>query len=151
MTEKDLNDIYFCRIPLEGLAAACAARHANDGDLAFLADAIAGMEAELRASDPHAFFDANVQFLDRIHHLSENPILLRILSVIEKHALRYRYLAHIERPEMLTLSLDGFRRIYDAIASREAGAAEQRTISVMRDAQRVISAALRERLDAEQA
>ena len=151
MTEKDLNDIYFCRIPLEGLAAACAARHATAEDLAFLEDAIGHMETELRASDPRAFFDGNVQFLDRIHHLSGNPILLRILSVIEKHALRYRYLAHIERAEMLTLSLEGFRRIHEAIASREPDAAERRTIRVMRDAQRIISAALRERLDGERA
>lgn len=144
MTQEDLEAIYFCRIPLEGLAAACAATNATDAEVAHLKEMLGVMSAKLKDSDATGFFDANVAFINRVHESTGNKVLASILAVIEKQALRYRYFAHISTPRMLDNSFAGLNDIYAAVQSRNPARAKRVAINLMKEAKRIISAALAE-------
>ncbi|KAA0972178.1 GntR family transcriptional regulator [Aureimonas fodinaquatilis] len=144
MTEQHLQEIYFCRIPLEGMAAAEAAKLATEEDLERFQDFLKHMTAAMAAKDSKTFFDHNVAFITHIHSITGNRILTDILQIIEKQALRYRYFAHITSHLMLELSQNGLSEVYDGISSRRPGQAKQTTMRIMRDAQHLIAAALRE-------
>lgn len=141
----DLEDVYTCRIALEGLAAAAAVRHLGTADLEALHALMARMEAALGARDARAFFDHNVAFLRRIHEAAHNPTLMRLLGGIDRQTLRYRYIAHRHADEMLGFVLDSYRRIHDALAKRDAAAARRETETTMRGARAIIARVLVER------
>jgi hypothetical protein len=79
-----------------------------------------------------------------MHRATDHKTLLRILSVIEKQASRYRYLAHIHSDSMLPFVLKGNSNIFQGISSRKAGRARSATLSVMAEARQIIMGALRE-------
>lgn len=144
MTEEDLEAIYYCRIPLEGMAAARAATNASADDVAFLGQRLADMTRALKAKDPKTFFDNNVAFINRIHSSTGNPVLARILNIIEKQALRYRYFAHVRTPRMLANSHRGLNEIFAAVSAGESARAKRAAVEVMREAKAIIGTALRE-------
>ena len=145
MTEADLAEIYFCRIPLEGMAAAGAAKNASQADLDVL-EALLRRLAEAKSEDDALeFFDRNVEFLNRVHLAAGNKVLLQILTVIEKQALRYRYFAHPSTRHMLDFSYNGLSAILDGIRSRKPHQAKKAATAVMKEAEHIIAEALRER------
>src|SRR5690606_26064001 len=104
MSLADLDEIYTCRIALEGVAAAGAACRATSEDLEAMRAAIEGMDEALRADDVDHFFHHNVGFQSAMHQASGNRMLMRTLAAIEKQALRYRYFAHTRSQDMLEFS-----------------------------------------------
>jgi DNA-binding GntR family transcriptional regulator len=144
MTEADLDEIYFCRIPLETLAASCAARNRQEPDLAFLNARLDAMTVALKAGDGGAFFGDNVAFINRIHQITGNRMLFSLLSIVEKHAMRYRYFAHTHSRTMLHNSAEGLQGLYESIRDRKAAQAKQRMLALMRKAHQLIAGALRE-------
>jgi DNA-binding GntR family transcriptional regulator len=147
MTQDDLNEIYSCWIALEGLAAASAAKNATDSDLSEMKSALDGMAAALESGDVSRFFDNNVLFQQLMHNASGNNMLIRILAVMEKHALRYRYFAHARTEEMLTFSLEAQRAVYQAIEARDPQKARRLATNMMKRALRLISRVLKEHKD----
>jgi DNA-binding GntR family transcriptional regulator len=143
MTEAHLNELYSCKIPLEALAAARAARLATKEDLLVLDQCLQRM-SELRRGNIRLFFDENVQFLNQMHHSASNKTLLNILSIIETQALRYRYFAHISTKSMVELSLTGLSEIHEAIRSHRPAHAKRVTTRVMTEACTLIARVLRE-------
>lgn len=138
ISRKDLDEVYACRIVLEGLAAREAAEHATDEDLATMRKLLDAMAKALKRGQVRAFFDANVAFTGAVHLASANRTLIRIADGIEKQALRYRYLAHSRTRKMLEVSLDGQGRVFDMIAKHKPGLAEQQGKATIRHAQAVI-------------
>jgi DNA-binding GntR family transcriptional regulator len=145
MTEEDLAEIYFCRIPLEGRAAAAATKHATQADLDFLQSTLGLMAVAMAEDRPRDFFDRNVEFLNRVHLAAGNKMLLRILTIIEKQALRYRYLAHSSTRQMLDVSYNGLAAMNEGIRSGKANGARKAATSVMKEAELMIADALRQR------
>jgi len=147
MTEEHLNEIYFCRTPLEALAASCAARNATDDDLAFLGETLGLVSSAMMSKNPKLFFDHNVAFINRIHAATGNKMLSNILTIIEKQALRYRYFAHMTSKRMRENSLKGLSAMYQGIKSRSPAKAKTAATNVMREAHQIIAAALRDHGD----
>lgn len=144
MSRTDLDEVYACRVALEGLAAAEAARRADDASVAHLRSLLAEMQVALDARDVSTFFHRNVAFTRAVHAASGNSTLMRIVAGIEKQALRYRYLAHLRTFEMLELSFEGHSDVCAAIIARKPLLARRRGERLMRRAHGVIARALAE-------
>lgn len=144
MSRTDLDEVYACRVALEGLAAAEAARTIDETMLLRLRSLLAEMQVALEARDVPTFFQRNVAFTRAVHAASGNATLVRIVAGIEKQALRYRYLAHLRTMEMLELSFEGHGDVCAAIAERKPLQARRRAERLMRRAHGVIGRALAE-------
>jgi DNA-binding GntR family transcriptional regulator len=144
MTETDFDEIQECRAPLEAIAAAAAARNASDADIAEMQAAISAMKRAFTDKNVRDFFRFNIAFFETMHRAANNKMLLRILSVIEKQASRYRYLAHVHSESMLPFVLKGNAEIFQGISSRKAGLARSATLSIMSQAREIIVDVLHE-------
>lgn len=144
MSEEDLNEIYACRIPLEGLAAASAAKSATDEEIAGMKAALDGMEKALKDRDIARFFEHNVAFQHQVHTASGNSMLVKILAVMEKQAIRYRYFAHIKTEAMLSFSYHAQMEVYHAIRERRPEDAKRIAGQVMKKARKLIGDVLRQ-------
>jgi len=138
MTKTDFDEIQECRAPLEAIAAAAAAKNASDADIAEMQAAISAMKRAFSEKNVRDFFRFNIAFFETMHRAANNKMLLRILSVIEKQASRYRYLAHVHGESMLPFVLKGNTEIFQGISSRKAGLARSATLSVMSQAREII-------------
>jgi DNA-binding GntR family transcriptional regulator len=144
MTEIDLNELYTCRAPLEAIAAAAAARHATDHDIAEMRTTIERMKTAFAEKNIRDFFRFNIAFFEAMHKAADNKTLLRILSVIERQASRYRYLAHSHSNSMIPFVLRGNSEIFQGISSRMPQQARSATLAVIEEARQIILRALRE-------
>ncbi len=115
LSVADLDEIYACRIPLEGLAAEAAARNREDIHLPALEAAMVGLQDAFAKADVRQYFEQNVRLTDQILLASGNATLRRLLGTIGKQALRYRYLAYSQTSNMMQLSVETNREIIDAI------------------------------------
>jgi GntR family transcriptional regulator, rspAB operon transcriptional repressor len=144
MSRRDLDEVYACRVGLEGVAAAEAARRLDKHARKTIEVNLAGMNKAFKAKDVSTFFKHNVAFTRAIHAASQNQTLIRVVAGIEKQALRYRYLAHLQTHEMLSMSLEGHSGVADAVLAGEATVARRRAEQLMRRAHGVIAKALAE-------
>lgn len=142
MSKRDLAEVYACRVGLEGLAAAEAARNIDPEGEAEVRGHLAGMKAAFEAHDVTTFFGHNVAFTRTIHAASRNQTLIRIVAGIDKQALRYRYLAHLQSEEMLGMTLEGHSGVGDAVLARRPALARRLGEQLMRRAHGVIAQAL---------
>lgn len=110
----DLDEVYSCRLELEGLAAEQAAHrgpeHREDLDRAF-----AKLREARDSGELTRYFDTNIAFTAAIHDLSGNATLIRLLQGLTKQALRYRFLAYKRFPDMMDFSLRTNQDIVDAV------------------------------------
>jgi DNA-binding GntR family transcriptional regulator len=143
MTEADFDEIQECRAPLEAIAAAAAAKNASEADIAEMQAAISAMKRAFAERNIRDFFRFNIAFFETMHRAANNKMLLRMLSVIEKQASRYRYLAHVHSESMLPFVLKGNTAIFEGISSRKAGLARSATLSIMAQAREIIVDVLR--------
>ena len=127
MSRQDLDEVYACRVALEGMAAAEAAGHHEPADLAQLQAGLARLREALGSADAAGFFAANVAFTDVIHRAAANATLRRLLGGIGKQALRYRFFAYRAAPKLMSASLEGNRGLVDAIRRRDRDAARAQT------------------------
>lgn len=139
VSRADLDEVQMCRVELEGLAAAEAALHVAEADIAQLRNVLASLEGSLKRNDVRAYFSNNVAFTTRIHLASANRTLTRILNGIGKQALRYRYIAYAHVPELMKVSLPGNRRILAAIQAHDPVAARKLTEQLIRGSWKAIS------------
>ncbi len=144
MTTTDLEEIHTCRAPLEVVAAAAAAQHATNEDILAMRMAIAGMKKAFDEKNIREFFHFNIAFFEAMHRAADNKTLLRILSIIEKQASRYRYLAHIHSEAMLPFVLKGNSEIFAGISSRKPARAHAAALSVMTTSRKIIMDVLRQ-------
>ncbi|AWV20595.1 Malonate decarboxylase operon regulator (plasmid) [Roseomonas mucosa] len=116
---KHLDAVQACRAPLEGLAAAGTARHAEREVIASLEMAVEAMAAAQAASHPEAAFHANVRVTGILHAECGNPVLARLLSSLDKQAMRYRYLSYQRLPSVVLQSVKANHALLVAIRSRD--------------------------------
>jgi GntR family transcriptional regulator, rspAB operon transcriptional repressor len=127
MSRRDLDDVYVCRVSLEGIAAAEAAVRRDEQTVPALGRSLAALEQVFTDKDIKGYFIANVAFTRVIHEAAANPTLSRLLSGIGKQALRYRYRAYNAFPDLMAVSVEGSRDIVDMIAERNAEGARRVT------------------------
>ena len=121
----DLNEVYSCRIVLEGLATELAACNRTDEDLATLRVALEKMTRVHATRDIREFFRANLDLSVSIHAAAHNATLKRLLRTIGKQAHRYRYLAYSQSRAMMVASIEGHREVLTAIEKRNSKRARQ--------------------------
>lgn len=114
-SKKDLDEVYSCRIVLEGLAAEEAARHRTEEDVRRLQAALARLRPAHEAGDIREYFRRNVEMSTQIAAGANNGTLSRLLSSLGKQALRYRYMVYSRWPEMTGISLETNAAIVEAI------------------------------------
>jgi DNA-binding GntR family transcriptional regulator len=112
----DLDEVYACRLVLEGLAAETAAKNRTAASVAAIEARLKDLQEALWLRDMRAFFRQNVLLSQAIYTASGSATLKRLLSSIGKQALRYRYIAYSHAPDMMQLSVVANRDIADAIA-----------------------------------
>ena len=142
LSVADLDEIYACRIPLEGLAAEAAAQQRSDVHMPALDAAMAGLQAAFGQADVRAYFEQNVRLTDQILLASGNATLRRLLGTIGKQALRYRYLAYARTANMMQLSVETNREIIDAIRHQRGRTARMLTEDLIQQSWRGIRAIL---------
>lgn len=120
LTLDDLNEVYTCRLAMEGLATELAAQHRNANDMAAINSSLEKLVVAHASGDIKAFFLANVVLSGQIHTASCNRTLTRLLRSIGKQSLRYRYLAYSLAPEMMTASIEGHQEIVLAMEKRSS-------------------------------
>jgi len=118
MNSRDLNEVYECRLALEGLATECAAKNCEDNDKLNLRRRLKLLEADYANADPLAFFEANVKLTNAIHDTAKNITLTRLIGTIAKQGFRYRYLAYQKAPNLMERSIESNREIVNAICSK---------------------------------
>lgn len=138
---KDFDEIYACRIELEGLAAESAARSRDKLRKRGFAGLFAELKAAAECGDAHEFFLVDVRGSALTYELADNRTLTRLLAGLEKQALRYRFLAYLRNPKIVDLSLEDTGRIYDAIVDGDAPAAKEMTENLIREIWQVMRAA----------
>ena len=138
ISRSDLDEVYLCRIELEGLAAQQAAKRWQPPDDSVFAEGLAAMRAAFRANDVKKYFIANVEFTDAVHRASGNVTLQRLLKSIGKQALRYRYLAYRSAPGLMSMSVEGNREIVDLILARKGAQARRITDKLIERSWRAI-------------
>ncbi|MBZ9603608.1 GntR family transcriptional regulator [Phyllobacterium chamaecytisi] len=130
---KDFDEVYTCRIELEGLAAKYAAL-SNDTERK---GEFSGLQNELtdaiKRNDAKQFFLVDVRGSLLTYTLADNKTLTRLLGGLEKQALRYRFHAYQQNPNILQLSFDDTARIYDAIRDGDAAKAQDLTENLIRE------------------
>lgn len=112
----DLDEVYACRLVLEGLAAETAAKNQTEEAVAAINARLKDLDDALQRQDMPAFFRQNVRLSQAIYAASGSATLKRLLSSIGKQALRYRYIAYSRAPEMMQVSVTANRDIAEAIA-----------------------------------
>jgi DNA-binding GntR family transcriptional regulator len=127
MSRRDLDEVYVCRVALEGIAASEAAARYNEKMEKSLNDALLDLEKTFAERDIKSYFIANVAFTRVIHQAAGSPTLVRLLSGIGKQALRYRFRAYQLFPDLMTVSVEGSRDIVDMIVARDADGAKRVT------------------------
>lgn len=144
MSQQDLAEVYKCRAVLAGLAAGEAAKAADDATLAQLEALWSKMESAMAAGKVLTFFNHNVAFTRGLYVASGNATLMRVITGLEKQALRYRYFAHRHSHEMLEVSLKRHGDVLEALLARKPALAQKRANTMMNETQGVISRALAE-------
>ena len=144
VSRRDLDEVYACRVALEGLAASEAAERHTAASLQPLQDGVARLREALEGGDVAAYFHANVAFTEAVHRAADNATLRRLLGGIGKQALRYRFLAYRTAPELMSTSLEGNRGLVDAIRRRDKDAARLRTERLIEGSWRTVRRCLPE-------
>ena len=136
----DLDEVYACRVALECLAAEEAAMSRSEDHLDVLRRTYRQMEQARDSGDVRGYFRLNVALTKAIHAATGNQTLIRLLSIIDKQAQRYRYMAYVRSPELMDLSLKGNRDIIEAIAAGKRQRARKITARLIRGSWQSIAA-----------
>lgn len=138
-SRKDLDEVYSCRMVLEGLAAEEAARNRSDADIVALRNLVELLERAAAARDIREYFRHNVSMSSQICQAASNATLTRLLASLGKQALRYRYMVYSRLPEMIDVSLEANQAIVEAIALQNARYARSLTEDVIQRSWRSIA------------
>ncbi len=133
MSVRDFDEVYTCRIALEGLVARQAAASKDVEKKKLFRGLLVELKEAQARNDARQFFVVDVRGSFLVYDLADNRTLTRLLQGLEKQALRYRFHAYERDPSVIQLSLDDTARIYDAIASGDEDAAQSLTENLIRE------------------
>jgi GntR family transcriptional regulator, rspAB operon transcriptional repressor len=128
---QDLDEVYSCRVVLDGLAVEQAAGNASAAQLQDMRGLLDRMTAAAGESDNESYFEANRNLWALYRSAARNTTLANLLEGIGKRALRYRSVAYANDPDLLTISVATNNVIIQALrcgAGAEARAASEQLI-----------------------
>ena len=142
-TRSEVVDDYLeLRGTLEGMAATLAATRANDVDRTTLQRCMDRIDAAHEHADPHDEADADVDLHIAIYEASHNIVLLQIMRALSgmlREGVFHNREKLYARPEVREVLREQHRAIYDAVMSRDAGAAGRAAEEHMTYTRRVLA------------
>ena len=138
LSRRDLDEVYACRVELEGLAAAQAALARSPADLDSLDERLEALTVARDRASPRGFLRASMALSRAIHEASHNRTLIRLLSTLEPQAMRYRYVAYVRAESLMDASLEGNGAVAEAIHTGDCEAASAATRRMIRNAWTVV-------------
>ena len=131
---SDLDEVYACRVELEGLAAAAAAGARSEADLDHLDERLEWLAVARNQGGTRGFLRASMALSRAIHEASHNRTLIRLLSTLEPQAMRYRFLAYARAEALMDASIEGNRAVAAAIRAGDRRGASAATRRMIRNA-----------------
>ena len=126
VTEQDLKDIFAIRLRLEGMASALAAKNMTAEQLAELKEALELQEFYVGKQDPERIKTMDSRFHQIVYRYCGSAVLNDTLLPLHKKVQKYRR-ASVEDSSRAEQSLQEHRAIFEAIESKNAILAEERT------------------------
>lgn len=126
ISENDLRDIFEIRSRLECIAAARAAAMRTEEQLEELREALELQEFYLTKRDAEQIKQMDNRFHSTVYRLSGSTVFYDTLVPLHKKIQKYRR-ASLENRSRAAASVAEHRRIFEAIAARDAAAAERYT------------------------
>lgn len=124
LTERDLADVYVIRRAIEEAAVRLTVERATDADVATMLGAVVAAESAYEAGDLAAAWEADMAFHRTYCELSGNGRLLDLFDhLASQTVLLMRTTLDSHASLAWTPPVDVHRRIAQAIAARDAGAA----------------------------
>ena len=124
VTEEDLCDIYDIRLEVEGYAAARAAERITDEEINELREALELQEFYVSKKDAERIRMMDSRFHELIYRYTHSTVyfdtLMPLLKKVQKHRKK-----SVENNSRAQSSLEEHRKIFLAISSRDAKAAEK--------------------------
>ena len=112
-----------CRMVLEGLCAARAATAATDDEIASLVELGEQLRTAVADGEPVKYSECNRQLHRRVREISAQPVANAVLDRLNAQLVRHQFRLSL-RPGRPQVSLGEHLAIIDAIARRDAAAAE---------------------------
>jgi DNA-binding GntR family transcriptional regulator len=135
---QDLDEVYSCRVVLDGLAVEQAAGNASAAQLEEMQALLGRMTTAAQQAQGAAYFDANRSLWSLYRAAACNATLAKLLNGIGKRALRYRSAAYANDPDLLTISVAANTVIVQALKSGAAAEAKAASEQLIRRGWRVI-------------
>ena len=126
VTEQDLKDIFAIRLRLEGMASALAAKNMTAEQLTELKEALELQEFYVGKQDPERIKTMDSRFHQIVYRYCGSAVLNDTLLPLHKKVQKYRR-ASVEDSSRAEQSLQEHRAIFEAIESKNAILAEERT------------------------
>ena len=142
MTARNLDELYDCRVWLEGRAAFHAATNHTDAQLASMRGLLKQMADARRGANGERMFEANVQLTDILHQASDSQVLQSQLAQLDRQALRYRYYCYLKDSQILEDDLQANVRLVDQIEAGDGEAAQATTQTLVRHSWGAVRAVL---------
>ena len=138
LSRRDLDEVYSCRVELEGLAADAAAGARSPADLDCLDKELEALTAAREHGSPRGFLRASMALSRAIHEASHNRTLIRLLSTLEPQAMRYRFVAYVGAESLMDASLEGNGAVAASIHTGDCEAASAATRCMIRNAWTIV-------------
>lgn len=142
MSPEDLDEVYACRLELEGLCALQAAERCRPEDARDIDRDFADMLTAAETGELRTYYHANTAFIHRIHDTSRNKTLIRLLGGLSRQATRYRYFAYTRFPELMDFSVEANRELVEAVKAHRAERARRITRRLVQNAWTKLQGAL---------
>jgi DNA-binding GntR family transcriptional regulator len=135
---QDLDEVYSCRVVLDGLAVEQAAGNASAAQLEEMQTLLVRMTVAAQQSKGDIYFEANRNLWLLYRAAACNATLAKLLNGIGKRALRYRSAAYANDPDLLTISMAANTVIVQAMKAGAAAEAKAASEQLIRRGWRVI-------------
>jgi DNA-binding GntR family transcriptional regulator len=135
---QDLDEVYSCRVVLDGLAVEQAASNASAAQFEDMQVLLGRMTVAAQQAQSGTYFEANRSLWSLYRVAAGNATLAKLLEGIGKRALRYRSVAYANDPDLLTISVVANTVIIQAMQSGAAAEAKAASEQLIRRGWRVI-------------
>lgn len=128
LSQKEMNDLYFVRGRLEGMAVELASDNLTDANLRELEQMLTVASFQVEAGDLEGFLQTCKNFHFKIYATCGNDVLVRVIEGLWTLCERYRR-AYLQLPNRLNESLAEHRQVLHSLANRTPS----ESVSLMRE------------------
>lgn len=124
ISRKDVCDIYYMRLSLEGLAARWAAEHMKEEEIAQLEEVVLLSEFHLKNEKQDQLARLDGRFHEILYHSSSSRMLEHVLTDFHHYVKKARFIS-VKSPNRAVESVTEHKEILEAIKNRDGDLAEK--------------------------